>query len=137
MLRLIPHSAIRIPHLPTPDPLPPMPSPSCRFKFRQWDGQWHGWCTRLGCGNRILPKPWKPRRVSARCRGVYGLGDFVAWLLGRFGLTKQRWRDLLVLLHLAEPGRGCRACDARQRWLNSLLPRAVQFASGFFARFRR
>ena len=95
----------------------------CKFEFRQWDGLWYGWCTRLGCSNRMKPKPWKPRRVSARCRGVYGLGDVVAWLLGCFGLTKQRWRDLLVLLHLAEPGRGCGTCDRRQRWLNRLLPR--------------
>jgi hypothetical protein len=123
--------------IPTIESHPPRRSRECNFKFRQWGGLWYGWCTRLGCSNRIQPKPWKPRRVSARCRGVYGLGDFIAWLLSCFGLTKQRWRDVFVLLHLAEPGRGCRACDARQRWLNELAPRFAQFMIGCLPRFFR
>ena len=109
--------------IPTTESHPCRPSRACNFKFRQWNGQWYGWCARLGCPNRIRPRPYKVRRVSAVCRGVYGVGDLVAFLLSLAGLSKQRWRILLVLLHLAEPGKGCSACDARQRWLNELLPR--------------
>ena len=90
----------------------------CKFRCKLVGGKYRCRCTRLGCGNRIKDRDNIPKRISAKCKGVYGLGDLVAFVLSSMGVTKDRWARWT-----GEPSSGCRdrkcsKCQERQAYLN-------------------
>jgi hypothetical protein len=86
---------------PTVETHPPRKERACRFKFKKWNGLWYGWCDKIGCPNRIRPRPYKVKRVSARCQGIYEPGDIIAFMIRVCGWKKK-----------------CGSCEHRQEWIN-------------------
>jgi len=87
-------------------------------------------CTRLGCGNRIKDRDNIPKRISAKCKGVYGLGDLMEWCLRSVGITKQRWSKWSGQPCGSKGGCGKvlinGPCDRRQEKLIALSDRVAQ-----------
>lgn len=80
----------------------------CEFvAIDERNGQTLHRCRRMQCGLEVWSPYADSQNIHAACRGRWlGLGDFVAWLLGRLGF---------------EQTKTCR-CRAIQRWLNDHFP---------------
>lgn len=90
----------------------------CLFKWTEAGKRYR--CQRCGFTDTASPIT-NIERIHRRCEIPYnpGLGDYVALLLARIGITKRRWAEWKYYLRISN-AKNCGICKRRQEQLNRI-----------------
>jgi hypothetical protein len=90
----------------------------CKFAWTKEGSRFR--CTRCGFADDASPIT-KINRIHRTCDIplVMGLGDWIAWQLGKRGLTKRRWAEWKFYLRITN-SKNCDICQKRQEQLNRI-----------------